>query len=217
MNTNISSFKEAKIFTNELCGSKGKFQELSIANKSATIKLYNWLRKNNRKIASIYSLSQFISTVESLKLYIVEHSKYELVAQLKSYNIELTKHHEEELVGYDVIQNINKSDVIEIKNVDDVVFDNGEYLYMDEDCNIFELNPKGIVVRQSDPTMNFVSNTVYYINEVEEELKKTTGATRPACGWYAYKTGSSYYYSSSITVERWFRLPKTRKEYAVID
>lgn len=214
MKSLITNFIEAKIITNMLCDCKVKSVEYSISSKKYISQFYSDLKKIHHEITNKYTLKDFAEIVSSLKQYIEENEKHSLREQLSNNNIHLINYNNEVKDCYKYINSLKDLEVIEIEDVENVICDEGKYFYIN-DVGVYELNPKGMIVRQTDPLKNNVDNVIIYINETNDNLKKRTGASRPVCGWYAMSKGANYYYSSAITVGRWYNLPKNRKEYAL--
>ena len=215
MKRTINSFIEAKIITNVLCDCKVISDEYSISCKKDITKFYSDLKKKHHKLTEEYTLRSFIEIIQSLKNYIEDNKKQSLMQQLMDNNIYLINYNDEVRESYNYINSIKGLEILEIDDVDNVIYDEGKYFYINDE-GIYELDPNCMIVRQTDPSMNNVDNVVVYINETNDKLRKQTGASRPVCGWYAMSKGANYYYSSAITVSRWYNLSKERKEFAMI-
>ena len=98
---------------------------------------------------------------------------------------------------------------MEIKDIYNVALIGDQYIYI-EDGEEYVLNEAGMIVRPSDPSFG---DTILYIGSTNEEMKKKTGATRPARGFYAMECGVNYFGTRDITVKRWFNLDDEHKRY----
>lgn len=209
----VGDNRSAKLVTFMLCDSKTKGSVQSIATDTAAKEFYKTLAKYKSQICKDYTLRAFIKLIKSLKTYIETNPSKSSAIQreLLDHNIALFNYSKEVRECHKLIATSAKW--LEIKDINNVALVDGKYIYM-EDGEEFLLDENHMIIRPSDPS---AGDTILYLGQSNEELKKLTGATRPARGWYAMEVGVNYFATRDITVKRWYGLDDLHKRYTIED
>lgn len=203
----VNSSLTAKLVSCMLCDCKMNGEVQSIANDSAIKNFYKTLSQRQSQICREYSLLSFVKLVKSLKTYLEDSHNSSILKDLLDHNIALFNYSKEVRECHKILQKDVKW--LEIKDIHNVALIDNQYVYI-EDGEEYVLNEAGMIVRPSDPSFGDV---ILYIGSTNEEMKKKTGATRPARGFYAIECGVNYFGTRDITVKRWYSLDDEHKQY----
>lgn len=209
----INTFTDAVLFACSLCSAKSKTEKYSIEKRSHILAMYGVLKKRNSPVTREHNAKSFIEKVNSLKAWLDKTHNQKIIDTLYESNIMLFDYSTEVLETYKIINSAADISYIVIEDINDVVMDEGKYYYASED-GLIELGPENIIIRQSDPSKQRVENKIVYMNITNEELRKRCSAVHPSRGWYSFKFGANYYYTSNCMVKHWFEMSDDRKEYA---
>lgn len=207
----VNSSLTAKLVSCMLCDCKMRGEVQSIANDSSIKNFYKMLSQNHSQICRQYNLLAFMKLVKSLKTYLETTHNAKLLQDLLDHNIALFNYSKEVRECHKLLQKDVKW--LEIKDIHNVALIGDQYIYI-EDGEEYVLNEAGMIVRPSDPSFG---DTILYIGSTNEEMKKKTGATRPARGFYAIECGVNYFGTRDITVKRWYGLDDEHKRYTKED
>ena len=209
----INTFSDAVRFACTLCDAKPRTEKYSIEKRSHILAMYGTLKKKNAPVTREYNAKAFIEMVDSFKQWLNENPRQSIIDTLYNSNILLFDYSTEIVEVYNKIKAMTGFFHIVIEDINDVVMVDGKYYYASED-GLIELGPENIIIRQSDASKQKVSNKIVYMNITNEELRKQCGTVHPSRGWYAYKFGANYYYTSNCMVKHWFEMSDDRKEFA---
>lgn len=205
--TLVNSSLTAKLVSCMLCDCKMKGSVQSIANDTAIKNFYKMLSLNHSDICREYNLVEFVNLIKSLKTYLEVNKNSKILQELLDHNIALFNYSKEVCKCHALLQKDVKW--LEIKNIHNVALIDGQYIYI-EDGEEYLLGDECMMVRPSDPSFG---DTILYIGSTNEEMKKKTGASRPARSFYAMECGVNYFGTRDITVKRWYSLDDEHKQY----
>ena len=203
----VNSSLTAKLVSCMLCDCKMRGDVQSIANDASIKNFYKMLSHKHSHICKEYNLMAFLKLIRSLKSYLDANKNSKLLQELLEHNIALFNYSKEVRECHRLLQHDVKW--LEIKDIHNVALIDNQYIYI-EDGEEYLLGGECMIVRPSDPTFG---NTILYIGSTNEEMKKKTGATRPARGFYAVECGINYFGTRDITVQRWYNLDDEHKQY----